>query len=242
MTEKRSITKSSNHQITKLFHGRFLTPVNEIQAKFEKIKAYIFDWDGVFNNGQKDERNTSLFNEIDAMGINMLRFNHFQRKGNMPPIGIITGEKNSAAHTLAEREHMDFVYYKIKHKSTALEHLCEKHNISPEEVLFVFDDILDLDVAAKVGVRMMVSRPANPLVIKYAEDRKLIDYLTACDSNNHAVREIVELLMGLTGRYEETLNDRIAYNDTYRKFITLRNTLPTDYYTIDGDTIVAKKL
>ena len=118
----------------------------------------------------------------------------------------------------------------------------KKHNITPDEVLFVFDDILDLDVAAKVGVRMMISRPANPLIIKYAEDRQLMDYLTACDSSNHALREAIEMLIGLTGRYDETISDRIAYNDTYRKFITTRNTLPTEYYTVDGDAIIAKKL
>jgi len=229
--------------IEEFFKGRFYTPTTEILAKLKKIKAYIFDWDGVFNNGQKDERNTSLFNEIDAMGINMLRFNHFKRNHDaMPLLGVITGERNTAAHSLADREHMDFVYYKIKHKSTALEHLCNKHNITPDEVLFMFDDILDLDVAAKVGLRMMVQRPANPLVTKYAEDRKLMDYLTGCDSNNHAVREVTELLIGLTGTYDETLSDRIEYNETYRKFITLRNTLPTEYYTIDGDSIIAKKL
>lgn len=229
-------------ELEKLFKGRFLTPPANIQAKLEKIKAYIFDWDGVFNNGQKDENNTSLFNEIDAMGINMLRFNHYKRKDSMPIFGIVTGERNSAAHSFSDREHMDFVYYKIKHKSIALAHLCAKYSITPDEVLFVFDDILDLDVAQKVGVRMMVSRPANPLLIKYAEDRKLMDYLTANDGNNHALREVVEMLIGLTGRYDETLSDRIEYNETYRKFITLRNTLPTEYYTIDGDTIIAKKL
>ena len=100
---------------------------------------------------------------------------------------------------------MDFVYYKIKHKSIALEHLCQQQNITPEEILFVFDDILDLDVAAKVGIRMMVDHPANPLLIKYAENRNLADYLTANDGNNHAVREIVELLIGLTGRYRGNL-------------------------------------
>jgi 3-deoxy-D-manno-octulosonate 8-phosphate phosphatase (KDO 8-P phosphatase) len=224
-----------------LFKGRFLTPAANIQAKLEKIKVYIFDWDGVFNNGQKDENNTSLFNEIDAMGINLLRFNHFKRKGVMPIFGIITGERNSASHTFSNREHIDFVYYKIKHKSIALEHLCQKHNVTPDEILFVFDDVLDLDVAKKVGLRMMVSRPANPLLIQYAENAKLVDYLTANDGNNHALREIVELLTGLTGIYDETLSDRIAYNDTYRKFITMRNSLPTEYFTVEGDDIVSKK-
>jgi 3-deoxy-D-manno-octulosonate 8-phosphate phosphatase (KDO 8-P phosphatase) len=228
-------------EIEKLFKGRFLTPPAEIHAKLEKIKICIFDWDGVFNNGQKDENNTSLFNEIDAMGVNLLRFNQYKLRGTMPLFGIITGERNSASHTFADREHLDFVYYKIKHKSVALEHLCKHYNIKPEEILFVFDDVLDLDVAKKVGVRMMVSRPANPLLIKYAENEKLLDYLTANDGNNHAVREIVELLIGLTGKYDETISDRITYNDTYRKYINLRNSLPTEYYTIDGDDIVAKK-
>jgi len=227
--------------IENLFKGRFLTPAANIQAKLEKIKAYIFDWDGVFNNGQKDESNTSLFNEIDAMGVNLLRFNHYKRKGAMPFFGIITGERNSASHTFADREHIDTVYYKIKHKSIALDHLCNKHNLSPEEILFVFDDVLDLDVAAKVGVRMMVSRPANPLLLKFAEGNKLADYLTANDGNTHALREVTELLIGLSGIYDETLNDRIAYNNTYRKYITMRNSLPTEYYTVEGDNIVAKK-
>ncbi len=228
-------------EIENLFKGRFLTSPADILAKLEKVKVYIFDWDGVFNNGQKDENNTSLFNEIDAMGINMLRFNHYKRKGSMPLFGIVTGERNSASHTFADREHIDFVYYKIKHKRTALEHLCKQHNVTPEEVLFVFDDILDLDVAKKVGVRMMVSRSANPLLLKYAENNQLMDYLTANDGNNHALREAIEMLIGLTGKYDETISDRIAYNDIYRKFITTRNSLPTEYYTVDGDDIVAKK-
>ncbi len=228
-------------EIEEVFNGRFLTPPANILAKLEKIKAYVFDWDGVFNNGQKDENNTSLFNEIDAMGVNMLRFNHYKRKGVMPLFGIITGERNSASHSFSNREHMDFCYYKIKHKSTALEHLCNEHNLSPDEILFMFDDILDLDVAAKVGVRMMVSRPSNPLLIKYAEERQLMDYLTENDGNKHAVREVVEMLIGLTGRYDETIADRIAYNNTYREFITKRNSLPTEYYTIDGDNIIPKK-
>jgi len=233
---------SDFNELEKLFKGRFLTPPDKIKAKLEKVKAYIFDWDGVFNNGQKDERNTSLFNEIDAMGVNLLRFNHYKLKGAMPLFGIITGERNSASHSFSDREHLDFVYYKIKHKSIALDHLCKKHNIAPHEILFVFDDVLDLDVAKKVGVRMMVSRPANPMLIKYAESRQLMDYLTANDSNNHALREVVEMLIGLTGKYDETLSDRIEYNDTYRKYITLRNSLPTEYYTVEGDEIVARTL
>lgn len=228
-------------EIKELFKGRFITPPANIQVRLEKIKAYIFDWDGVFNNGQKDANNTSFFNEVDSMGLNMLRFNHFKRKGSMPLFGIISGENNSAAYMFAEREHFDTVYYKMKHKSLALEHLCKQHNLNPDEILYVFDDVLDMDIAKEAGIRIMVSRAANPLLIKYAEKNKLVDYFTANDGNNHAVREAAELLIGLTGRYDETITDRITWKDSYKKYITLRNSLPTKYYTATEDKIVAKK-
>ena len=89
---------------------------------------------------------------------------------------------------------------------------------------------------------MMVSRPANPLLIKFAENAQLMDYLTANDGNTHALREVTELLIGLTGRYDETLSDRIEYNHVYRKYITLRNSIPTEYHTVEGDDIVARSL
>ncbi len=44
-------------------------------------------------------------------------------------------------------------------------HLCEQHKISPADVLFVFDDVLDFSVAKLAGVRFMIGRPANPLLM-----------------------------------------------------------------------------
>jgi 3-deoxy-D-manno-octulosonate 8-phosphate phosphatase (KDO 8-P phosphatase) len=35
--------------------GSFLTPPQEIGHRLKSIKAYLFDWDGVFNNGEKAE-------------------------------------------------------------------------------------------------------------------------------------------------------------------------------------------
>ena len=48
--------------------------------RLDKIKAFVFDWDGVFNNGAKDSEGASPFNEVDAMGTNLLRFNHHLRR------------------------------------------------------------------------------------------------------------------------------------------------------------------
>ena len=57
--------------------AKFITPISEIDRKLTHIKAFVFDWDGVFNNGVKNENKSSNFNEIDSMGTNMLRFSYF---------------------------------------------------------------------------------------------------------------------------------------------------------------------
>jgi len=36
------------------FKGVFITDVAIIQQKLQQVKAFIFDWDGVLNDGRKD--------------------------------------------------------------------------------------------------------------------------------------------------------------------------------------------
>src|ERR1044072_1131132 len=125
--------------IAEQFNGSFVSDPAEIQKKLAKVKAYIFDWDGVFNNGQKGENGSSPFNEVDAMGTNLLRFNHYLRTGQIPVFIIISGENNVAAQTLARRESYQAVYSGVKYTPEALDHLCEAYNLKVEEVAFVFD-------------------------------------------------------------------------------------------------------
>ena len=54
--------------------GEFITPPFVLMEKLKNIKAIVFDWDGVFNEGVKGGGNHSGFSEIDSMGTNMLRF------------------------------------------------------------------------------------------------------------------------------------------------------------------------
>lgn len=228
--------------ITDKFKGRFIVPPDVLREKFLKIKAFVFDWDGVFNNGQKNENATSFFSEVDAMGTNLLRFNYFQRTGKMPVTAIISGENNSAAYSLAKREHFQAIYYGIKYKALALQHLCMTQNIRPEEVAFVFDDVLDLSMAEKCGLRMMVNRESNPLLIDFAVFRGMVDYITAGDGNAHAVRESTELLMGISGVYKYTIEARMNFNDEYLLYLQTRNQAQTICYTAQASAIIEKQL
>jgi len=225
------MTKDANW-IKEHFKGSFISSVDTIQSKLKNIKAFVFDWDGVFNNGIKDNEGTSPFNEVDAMGTNMLRFNYYLQTGRNPIVAIISGEQNKAAKTLGKREHFHAVYSGIKFKVDALQHLSRIFGIKPEEIAFVFDDVLDLSVAKICGLRIMVGRQANPLLIDFAVQRNMVDYLTACSGHEHAVRETAELITGLSGHYNETLEHRMDFSNTYQRYLKDRNITETAFYTI----------
>jgi 3-deoxy-D-manno-octulosonate 8-phosphate phosphatase (KDO 8-P phosphatase) len=215
------------------FKGTFLAEPWLLKQKLQQVRAFVFDWDGVFNNGEKKENGSSAFNEVDAMGTNLLRFNYFLRNKKMPAVAVITGERNMSAFTLAEREKWNAVYYKMKSKTAAFEHFCDLNYIQPSEVAFFFDDVLDFSVAAMAGLRIMIGRNANPLLVQYAQEQQLVDYITAHDGGHHGIRESVELLTGLSGQYEETIQHRAQYSGTYREYLIQRDKVEPELYTLD---------
>jgi len=231
-------------EIKKLFSqngGRFITSPAGISAKLKNIKAYIFDWDGIFNTGEKDEKGSSSFTEIDSMGTNLLRFAYWMNTNKLPLTAILSGERNSAAHHLSEREHFTSCYSKISNKTEALAHFCAYHTVKASEIAFVFDDVLDLSVAKAVGLRIFIPRKANPLFNHFVKKNKLADYITANESGNFAVREACELMIGLQGIYDQVILERMNFSSSYKKYIALRNLIPTSFYTLQKETIVELK-
>jgi 3-deoxy-D-manno-octulosonate 8-phosphate phosphatase (KDO 8-P phosphatase) len=219
-------------QILSQFKGRFLTTPELFLQKLSGIKAYVFDWDGVFNDGFKDDNGSSAFSEIDAMGTNLLRFNHYLGHAGIPATAIISGEKNKAAFTLAKREHFDAVYYKIAHKADALTHFCKRMQLRSGEVAFVFDDVLDFSAAELCGLRFLLPRACNPMLINFAIQKGLVDYLTDSDGGHHAVREVSELITALSGKYDETITGRMQSSESYQKFLRKRNQPETFFATV----------
>jgi 3-deoxy-D-manno-octulosonate 8-phosphate phosphatase (KDO 8-P phosphatase) len=215
--------------------GRFITPVTEIQNKLEHIKAFVFDWDGVFNNGQKTSSGGSAFSEVDSMGTNLLRFSWFLKNGSLPYTAVLSGEKNETAFYFSQREGLHASFFKVPHKLEALKFICEKENLKPEEIAYFFDDVLDVPLAEVCGLRLLINQKANPLFINYCKKNNLVDYLTASPGGQFAVREATELLMGLHGNFDEVINGRKNNSETYQDYIQQRRQMVPDFFTLhDG--------
>ncbi len=205
--------------------GHFLSPEKEIISKLEDVRCFIFDWDGVFNNGVKVGSKGSPFSEADSMGLNMLRFSYWLIQGDLPIIAIITGENNISALNFADREHLDAVFLNSKNKKEALAQLTNDFGISTDQILFVFDDILDLNVAKNCLISICVKRNSSPLFHDFIIENKLCDYITGHVGGDNAIREISELLIGLKGNYAKTINNRMKYNGEYENYLSLRKTV-----------------
>lgn len=227
--------------ITQIFKGSFVASPSDIQKKLFAVKAFVFDWDGVFNNGEKDEHGASPFNEVDAMGTNLLRFNHYIRNENQPLAIIISGEKNKAAQQFAKRECFNAIYSGFKNKTEALQHVTSVFDINPEEIAFVFDDVLDFSMAAVCGLRIMISRDCNPLLLDFVKKNHLADYITANNGDNGAIREAVELLLGLSGMYDETIQQRMDNSNVYTDYLHNRNLATPVLYVSHPSKSVVKQ-
>lgn len=205
--------------------GQFFTSAFDLREKLIKVKAVVFDWDGVFNDGRKGLDQSSDFSEVDSLGVTLLRFGFFLDSGLQCKTAIISGESNKGCVEWAKREHIHAVYTSFDDKRKALDHFCNAHNLDPSEVIYFFDDVLDVPVAEKVGIRLAVGRLCNPIFLDYLEKHHLADYISSCQGHEHAVREFCELLLCLMEKHFKVIDERASYSASYENFISERNTI-----------------
>jgi len=222
------------------FIGKFVNSEADVLKRLSKAKAFIFDWDGVFNNGFKQGQSGSGFSEVDSMGTNLLRFSHFSITKQLPLTAIISGEKNESAQFFATREHFDFSFYKIANKIDALNYICEQKKIKPEEVVYFFDDVLDLSIAKVCGLRVLIAKQATTLFTNYCLTNNLVDYITANDGANYGIREACEMLMTINSNFDEVLTERTNYSSNYKQYIDLRNTISNQVFTKNNEGKISK--
>lgn len=178
--------------------GTFVERPAAIARRLEAVRALVFDWDGVFNDGRRAQGG---FAEGDSMGLNMLRYGFWRRDGRIPVTAIVSGRDNPGASEFAERERVHALYLGVGDKAEAMRHLCAANGLAAGQASWMFDDVNDLPPARGAGLRILVRRAAGPLFPRHVRSEGLVDYVTAQDGGRGAVREAAELMLGLMGRF-----------------------------------------
>jgi 3-deoxy-D-manno-octulosonate 8-phosphate phosphatase (KDO 8-P phosphatase) len=219
--------------------GEFRIPFSELSARLAGARALLFDWDGIFNSGEKGVI-PSTFSEIDSMGVNMLRFGYYLLRNEIPFTAIVTGETNPTAFNWARREHLDHVFFQVKHKADLVDYLKKQQGLEAGQILFVYDDIPDLSLAELAGARFLVPNEGSQLFIEYCRQKGLCDYICSRPGRAHAVREISELVLAAIGKFEETIEKRTRFHPIYRTYYQLRNQKETSLMQASEHSFVVR--
>ena len=114
----------------------------------QNIKLIISDFDGVFTDGMlevfSDGRTSKKISYRDIMAISIIL-----KKGIN--FVILSGEKSFAIDILKEKFPQIETFQNERNKLNILNSLIEKYEIKKEEILYVGDDINDIDCLNMVG-------------------------------------------------------------------------------------------
>ncbi|MEO8590992.1 MAG: hypothetical protein ABI432_16560 [Flavobacteriales bacterium] len=199
-------------------------PPDELRKRLRDIRAVLFDWDGVFNDGWKDLDGGSPFSEVGSMGVNMLRFGLWsQNNEQLPYAGVITGQHNKHAERFAQREKFHGLYMGFIHKPLAFDAFLSEHGLSAEQVAFFFDDAIDLSVADRCGMRILIRQPASAFFAQHSITRGSVDIATALNGGANGLREATDVLLALMGQFRTSIDQRAAYSEGYQRYLQARN-------------------
>ena len=160
--------------------------LKETQGNIEekRYKAFFTDCDGCLTDGGMyyDAHGNEMkkFNATDGKGFQILR-----EKGILT--GIITGEDTDIVVNRAKKLKVDVLEKGVQDKLEVIEKICKQYGMKKEEIVYVGDDINDLDVIKAVGYGCCVNNSVD--IVKKASK-----YITKRNGGSGAVREIVDKL------------------------------------------------
>lgn len=161
-----------------------------LMNKLKNIKLLITDVDGVLTDAgfyyNSDGLYLKKFNTRDGMGVTLLRTLGLK-------VAITTGENSPIVASRAEKLRVTDLYLGIQEKVKALDELCEKYDLKPEEVAYIGDDLNDIEIIRKAGVGFAVGDA-------FPDVKEAADYITEAPGGGGALREVANLIIAAKGR------------------------------------------
>jgi 3-deoxy-D-manno-octulosonate 8-phosphate phosphatase (KDO 8-P phosphatase) len=170
-----------------------------LQAKAARIRLLLFDVDGVLTTGEvimhADGSESKGFHIRDGAAIVWA-----QRAGLT--VGLLSARSSGATAHRAAQLAVRIVAQGVKSKIAAYEQIVRDARVEDEDVAYMGDDLLDLQVLARVGLS---AAPADAA----AEVRERVDWVSAAGGGRGAVRELVELVLRAQQRWDDVLRQHL---------------------------------
>lgn len=154
-------------------------------AQLEKINTFIFDVDGVLTNGEILASDSGeylrTFNIKDGYALQLA-----VKKGYH--VAIISGGSGVAMQKRFEGLGIPDIFLGVSDKVAVYQDLVLKHKLEASQILYMGDDIPDLNVMKLVG---LPTCPADAV----PEIKAISAYISPYEGGKTAVRDIVEKVL-----------------------------------------------
>jgi len=166
-----------------------------IKTLAKKIKLIAMDIDGVLTGGEiivlDSGKELKIWNVKDGFGFHLAKLS-----GAGIKLAWITGGQSEQIENRAKMLEIDFLYQGCFRKKEAISEIANKLNISPEETLFIGDDLLDVPAFRYAGFSICPKDAPQ-------EVKKEVDYISEIPGGKGVVREVVEIVLKSRGLWDK---------------------------------------
>ncbi|MDR1984856.1 MAG: HAD-IIIA family hydrolase [Prevotellaceae bacterium] len=170
--------------------------MSNYKINLHKIKAFAFDVDGVFTDGSllvdNDGHFLRIYNAKDGYAVRQAVLQDYH-------IAIITG---GAAASIKHRFNdlgVKDIFLLSENKIQDFTTFCIRRNINADEVLFMGDDIPDIEIMQTCGISCC---PADAV----PEVKNAAMYISEFDGGKGCVRDVIEQVMKIQGKWNINAN------------------------------------
>ena len=162
----------------------------ELSPKLTQIKLILSDVDGVLTDGSltfdQEGHEIKTFYARDGLGITIWR-----RKGGR--FAFVTRRSTEVVQHRAEELGVE-AFQGVMNKRDLLEQICQQSGLTPEEVAYIGDDLVDEPIMRSVGFS---AAPADAV----EEIRAIADFVAHFNGGRGAVRETIEQILKAQGKW-----------------------------------------
>jgi len=160
------------------------------------VELLVLDVDGVLTDGRlivhSDGSESKCFHILDGHGIRM-----WQRAGLK--VALLSGRLSEATTRRARELEIPYVIQDCHFKLPALKQLLAELGLSPENVAYVGDDLMDLPIVRYVGFGVAVANAVDEL-------KEHADHVTVRRGGEGAVREVIEHILKNSNRWADLMD------------------------------------
>ncbi len=166
--------------------------MSNFKERLSQVKCFVFDVDGVLTNGQllvtHEGQQLRSMNIKDGYALQLAVQNGYH-------IIILSGAVSEGVLKRLNGLGLKDVHIGVKNKKDSLAQLLSDHNFSYEQVLYMGDDMPDLEAMSNCGV------PTCP-IDAVQQIRNICIYISDKKGGDGCVRDVIEQVLTLHNKWE----------------------------------------